>query len=347
MQVKNTDSLNYFLDNWGVVDEPTTYLTHTTQQTFLASFDQATVHTLPFLMTNNGRLVTEHVWPLMWKQKNKPKNHGIFTNWSDTVDITFNPVSKNFNEAEKYVWLPIDESSANNPWHIWIDIIGKIRLVETRLSKSYKDFVYIIPNESKYLARAIKDLNLDIRYIIMPKNEAWRFNQIYVPSMVNWKDGVIHPKTVGWLRSRFKSTTADQGQSRKIFIDRAGGSRQLTNKEEVFANLKGWEVLVLEDMSVDEQVSAFANASHVAGTHGAGLVNLLWCRPGTKVTEIVHKHTAKYVYPNLSHLCGLDHTVLHGEPVPILKDTRQKKFKRMNDYNDIKLDSSTLLRNLL
>jgi len=52
------------------------------------------------------------------------------------------------------------------------------------------------------------------------------------------------------------------------------------------------------------------------------------------------------VYPNLSHLMGLEHKVLTGECVAIPKDTKDKKFKRLNDYNDIKLDSSILLRNL-
>jgi len=99
-------------------------------------------------------------------------------------------------------------------------------------------------------------------------------------------------------------------------------------------------------MPVLDQMIAFAEATHVVGTHGAGLVNLLWCLPGTKVIEIVHKYTAKKVYPNLSYLLGLEHKVLMGECVPIPKTTEEKTYKRLNDYNDIRLDSSILVRNL-
>ncbi len=344
MQVKNIDSLNYFTEKFGIIDPQQEYEGYVTKPTFLAEFNNATVHPLPFLMSEHGQFITENIWPLLWKQKNKPQNHGIFKQWADNIEINFNPINHNFTEENRYVWLAIDKSSCNNPWHIWMDLIAKMRLLEKKLARKYNEFVYIIPNESKYFKKIVNEIDPSIKFYFMKPNDVWRFKHIYAPSMVNHDDGVVVPQSVSWIRSRFlRNKNLDQ--NRKIFIDRSG-SRQLSNKEEIFARLKGWEILDLDKMTLIDQINAFQQATDVIATHGAGLVNLLWSRPGTKVLEIVHKFSAKKVYPNLSYLLGLDHKVLMGEAVPIEKTTHEKKFKRLNDYNDIRLDSSILVRNL-
>ena len=346
MQVKHIESIQYFHDKFDVIDYPQKYLNFETHSTYLAEFEDCMVHTWPFLITNMGGLISEHVWPLTWKQKNKlGPRQGIYPKWGENIDINIPLPSQEFTDTNKFVWLPIDVSSGNNPWHIWIDVIAKMRLLEKRLNKPFKDFVYIMPHRSEYMEKIITEIMPEIKLVVMPKDSTWKFKHIYVPTMCNHNDGVIIPQSVNFIRSRFLHKKI-KPPHRKIFIDRGTGSRKLSNKEEIFAILKGWEVLRLEEMPVLDQMIAFAEATHVVGTHGAGLVNLLWCLPETKVIEIVHKHTAKKVYPNLSHLLGLNHKVLMGECVPIPKTTHEKTFKRLNDYNDIKLDSSILLRNL-
>ena len=346
MQVKNIESIQYFHGKFDVIDYPQKYLNFETHPTYLAEFEDCMVHTWPFLITKMGGLISEHVWPLTWKQKNKlGPRQGIYPKWGENVDINIPLPSQEFTDINKFVWLPIDISSGNNPWHIWIDVIAKMRLLEKRLNKPFKDFVYIMPHRSEYMEKIITEIMPEIKLVVMPKDSTWKFKHIYVPTMCNHNDGVIIPQSVNFIRSRFLHKKI-KPPHRKIFIDRGTGSRKLSNKEEIFAILKGWEVLRLEEMPVLDQMIAFAEATHVVGTHGAGLVNLLWCLPETKVIEIVHKHTAKKVYPNLSHLLGLNHKVLMGECVPIPKTTHEKTFKRLNDYNDIKLDSSILLRNL-
>ena len=93
MQVKNIDSLNYFTEKFGIIDPKQEYEGYVTKPTFLAEFNNATVHPLPFLMSEHGQFITENIWPLMWKQKNKPQNHGIFNQWADNIEINFNPIN--------------------------------------------------------------------------------------------------------------------------------------------------------------------------------------------------------------------------------------------------------------
>ena len=49
------------------------------------------------------------------------------------------PITEQFNGTWQYVWLPIDEYSAENPWHIWIDIVSKFRLIEKRWSTNFEN----------------------------------------------------------------------------------------------------------------------------------------------------------------------------------------------------------------
>lgn len=53
-----------------------------------------------------------------------------------------------------------------------------------------------------------------------------------------------------------------------------------------FENQPNTSVVVLENMPLLDQIALFYGASCVVAQHGAGLSNILFCRPGTKVIEI-------------------------------------------------------------
>jgi capsular polysaccharide biosynthesis protein len=50
---------------------------------------------------------------------------------------------------------------------------------------------------------------------------------------------------------------------------------------------EGFETVFLERMAIEDQISLFRDAEFVIGAHGAGLTNLLFCAPGTKVLEFM------------------------------------------------------------
>jgi hypothetical protein len=321
--------------------------------TFIAEFNNCSVHTLPLLVTEDRHLITHHVWPLLHKHKHKAKKiHKLWNDWSTpTIDIALPPVTKQL-DGNKFVWLPIDEESANNPWHIWIDVISKFRLIEKRGSTIFSKFIYILPNASAYFDKVAKELFPDLKYYVMPKGEVWRFQKLIVPSMSNHHDGVITPHLAPWLR-HFKGLFGYKTlkPNRKICVLRPGAkTRKLINSTELILALKGWESVALEKMSIKKQFKTFAEATHILAAHGAGLVNLLWCNEKTKVTEIqdplmLHKK----VYPLLSHHLGLEHDVYTAETIPIDIATGCKKpigIKRLNDLINFKIDIPDLIRHL-
>ena len=359
--MKNIDSIKYFLDKWEMVDNGYDYTVpyhedvdpnFTSLPTFVAEFHNVKVNTCPVLVTMANKLITNYVWGLTHASKHKPqKSHKLWNDWSDDVDVVLPPTTEYFDKKYHYVWLPIDEASAENPWHIWIDVISKFRLLEKRWSTDFTRYCYVLANESKYLKKCIKELFPEVKVIVMPKGETWQFRHLLVPSLSNSRDGVITPHLAPWLkhfkgRPGLKGTTAH----RKIVVLRPGAkTRKLTNSDELLLALKGYEAVALENMSIREQMKTFAEATHIVAAHGAGLVNLLWCKRGTKVIEIQDpKMIHKKVYPILSHHLGLKHELYMAEAVPIPMDGKKKPagIKRKSDLINFKVNVAELVRHL-
>jgi hypothetical protein len=357
--IKNINSLKYFLNRFPTIDPGFNYSVNyhksvdsefNSLPTFVAEFFDCRAHSCPLLVTNENHLITNHVWNLTHKRRNKPnKTHGLWNNWGDMIEIKLPPVTKHFNETYTYVWLPIDEESANNPWHVWIDMVSKFRLIEKRWSTLFSKYVFVLPNPSAYFDKIAKEFFTDLKYIVMPKNETWQFKHLIVPSASNHNDGVITPHLAVWLRARKNVLKINSNNKRKIFISREDAqTRKLLNAEKLMMALKGWDAIVLEKLSIREQVRYFSEASHVVSTHGAGLINLLWCDPGTKVIEIQDPNMiGKKVYPVLSNHLGLKHELYLAKTVPIqIKGNKPKGIKRLNDLINFEVDVPDLIRHL-
>ncbi len=317
----------------------------TSLPTFVLDAEDSMVNSLPVLITKENHMITEYVWPLIHKYKNKPqKVHTVFKEWQDAMSIDLPPVTKQFNEEFKYVWMPIDEYSAENPWHIWIDLVSRFRLLEKIYPNHFEDYVYVLANPSAYFDKIAKVFFPKVKYMVMPKNETWRFKHIFVPSMSNHKDGIITPAMPNWLqRMADKSTLRTQEPTKKIIISRKQGNRTITNQAQLVMALKGWETVTLEDMSIEDQVKCFSSATHILSPHGAGLINLLWCHPGTKVIEIQHEaFLEKKVYPILSHHLKLDHHVYVADTENI--DGPKPKNKKAKDMVNFRLNISDLIQ---
>ena len=83
--------------------------------------------------------------------------------------------------------------------------------------------------------------------------------------------------------------------------------------------------------------------------HGAGMVNLLWCQPGTKVIEIQDKNMLhKKVYPLLSHNLNLEHKLYLADVVeiPHEKGNKPQGVKRFSDMINFKINIPEIMEHL-
>ena len=92
-----------------------------------------------------------------------------------------------------------------------------------------------------------------------------------------------------------------------------------------------------------DQIKIFAEASHIISPHGAGLLNIIFSKPGTRVIEIAQKELIdKKPYPILSHIMDHKHTFLLAETIS-LGNNKPAGVKRLKDYNNLKIKIRDLL----
>ena len=124
-------------------------------------------------------------------------------------------------------------------------------------------------------------------------------------------------------------TTSTAAPHRRVYISRANATRRrLLNEDQVWRLLEraGFERVFMEELPFDDQVRLMGETAVLAAPHGAGLTNMMFCRPGTHVLEIAD---LGFPNPNFYALASaLDHPywLVSAEPVggghPLERDMR-------------------------
>lgn len=141
------------------------------------------------------------------------------------------------------------------------------------------------------------------------------------------------PSGAGWLPHRALLAPFDhmraaagaggQVEGAKLFVARPdSGNRVLENEAELasVAEAAGFRRVVLSGMPMAEQARLFAAATHIIAPHGAGLANLLFCRPGTEVCELQMDLYVNWAFRRLAALRGLRYGCLVGTHIPPRRD---------------------------
>ncbi len=109
-----------------------------------------------------------------------------------------------------------------------------------------------------------------------------------------------------------KAAPAFSSPTRILVCRSLANSRNLTNRAAMIEALKplGFVAIQPEKLPFDEQALTFAEAEVVVCEFGAAMVNTVFCKPGTKVVEIIAEGQHD---PWSAHLCAmleLEHVVL-------------------------------------
>lgn len=102
----------------------------------------------------------------------------------------------------------------------------------------------------------------------------------------------------------------------RILIERQN-VRRIVNHDELAHRLAGlgFVSVRLEEMAFADQVRLFAGSECVVGPHGAGLTNVMFCKPGTRVVEIMPDRDHRPHFWAISHACGLPYTLVEAPAV--------------------------------
>ncbi len=127
------------------------------------------------------------------------------------------------------------------------------------------------------------------------------------------------PWATGFVRGLFADELAAApaaGEGDLLYVRRGPGTRRrvLLDEDALVAALTavGFRAVEMDGRSVAEQAAIFASARCVVAVHGAALANLVFCRPGTRVVELLPANAAVVLYSLLSSQLGLDHRAVVG-----------------------------------
>ena len=105
--------------------------------------------------------------------------------------------------------------------------------------------------------------------------------------------------------------------SRRVFISRRKtGTRTLANERQIedYLRGRGFETHAMEDYPLAKQARLVREAAIIVATHGAGLANLIFARPGARVIEIVPEGRFNYAcYPKRARFFGLNHQIVFAQ----------------------------------
>jgi len=159
-------------------------------------------------------------------------------------------------------------------------------------------------------ATAFERLGIAGRALAAGRATFFAAGPLIVPSYVG-RPGFPRPEGLAALRDFAAGLGRDAaGAGEKIYVSRAGARRRRVVGEEALRaalEARGFVTVRLEERSWAEQIALFQAARVVVAPHGAGLANLVFCAPGTRVVELFARDYVNPGYWRLAALGGLDY----------------------------------------
>ncbi len=209
--------------------------------------------------------------------------------------------------------------SGNVYFHWMVDILPRFDILQKQ-GYSWDEIDWFVVNsiQQPFQRETLEKLGIPLSKIIESDSSPYlEAEKLIVPSF---------PSHLGWLSSEalafhrnlfLTEKTSNQSHSAtRIYISRQQANyRRIINEAEVqsWLSQQGFMIVELESLSVEQQVTLFANAEVIISAHGSGLTNLMFCRPGTTVIELVSPHYIRPYYWVISQHLKLKHFYIKGE----------------------------------
>lgn len=272
-----------------------------------------------FVMTNDGYLLTD-INPEMSQHR---KKHSLTQrgNMPDPVRI-------------KGTVAVLNSAGYNNFFHFLLDTLGRLRYfnkVDVDI-----DYYYTLSN-TKFQKELLKIFKIPDEKIITADYkthiEADNLLATSLPGDNTMSETRYKPfkdfETCQFIRNtilQISEATQIRTDSKLVYIQRRG-SRSLDNEPELLEALQTfgkWNIVSLEDHTILEQANIFYNADVIVAMHGAGLANIIYCKPNTSVVEIINPAYASPLYYQIANLFQLKY-------FPFIGNTKEGLISKKNN----------------
>ena len=245
----------------------------------------------------------------------------------------------------------------NNYWHWLFDVLPRFGLCSRTINLNEIDY-FLLPSLLKKFQRETLDcLNIpkhkrisSEKFRHIKAKELIMTDHPLVTSGNATKDNLNIPNwIILWLKDNFLNPDIiiNKKIKNKIYIDRGDTisnhlpQRFISNEDEIKKYLlkNNFIFVKLHEAKFREQINLFHNAECIVGLHGAGFVNVVFCKPGTKIIELRSLNTGDTI-KNLSKKNDLNYSSIDVEA----KETY--KFDYPNQHGNIQIAISSLIKAL-
>jgi capsular polysaccharide biosynthesis protein len=267
---------------------------------------------MALLYANDARVLGSDGWPVVGRDHLVSDSHFIHE-------------LREFRSYERFTVLPRVHKlagtslnlgaafSGNNYGHALLDGLGKLALAtEGKVATEDVDHV-LLPS---FFTPAMERILLAAGY----GRDKWvtlrRGGHIYCERLINPTFPGLPRVYSPILSTFFRNFTKPRGRGgRRLYVSRLSGRRLISNADEIAGVVSAFGFEIYDPSKSDSSPDDFAEAEIVVGAHGAGLSDLVFCQPGTRVVEIIPSGHRYPYFASLAMSAGLEYVAIPGASV--------------------------------
>ncbi len=305
-------------------------------------------HKYMFVEVNNGRIFTDYVENVAIINKNQILDHVSYQQIKGelkepSLNVVIKKGTPKFKKKIKgKVFSLVQGASGNvNYFHWMFDVLPRLIMLEKIYNLNEIDYFYA-PQIKPWQLSTLSIFDISEEKLI----DSNRYRHIQSEKIL----AVSHPwynkgkildeakKLPTWVMNEIASRFEEHGKKfdcgTKIFIDRRESHYnhcQIVNDEEIkiYLKKKGFDIFKIGELSFFEQIYLFQNANIIIGAHGAAFANLIFCKPNTKVFDIIPKNHPNTVDETIAKFKNLDFKFIKTEELPVEKKVNGDIFLPM------------------
>lgn len=137
-----------------------------------------------------------------------------------------------------------------------------------------------------------------------------------------------------------------------LYIKRTSIYRAIQNSStfESMLESKGFQCCIMESYGLQDQINMFHNARFIIGVHGAGLTNIIYCKPTCTILELKHKSMNFFkihnCYAQLATHAKLQNYSQYYTQHALRKHCKSKDYNLVVDVNALSIHIDNLLKSM-
>jgi capsular polysaccharide biosynthesis protein len=246
------------------------------------------------IVFKNGQVVKESVYSMFTKNKNALTFY---------KKILLNKVKKVSGDC-----LVAHNAYYDNYYHWTLEALPRIFSVKEHTST----FKLLIPEKLKLFIEYYLSFFNFKEIILIKEDELIWAEKIWLP--MHTAPGLRHNESLVREMAGYIKVKNDLPHVHKpidkLFISRKKATfRKAINEDEVYALLQdhGFQKVVLEELSVKEQINLLHGVKIFAGIHGAGFSNLMYMDQGKLLIDIIHEDHQQDAFYNLASAFNINY----------------------------------------